>query len=139
MVSEENFAKYQKFAIEQWAPEMENDEIYFRCKNTDCDYKVILLNNVEEYECPNCKAKVCPKCNEVVHKGCSCEAFKTWKEENSKGDAMFELMLKQSQWVQCPWCKQVIERVSGCQFMTCSSVACRGKKYFCFNCKTNLN
>lgn len=139
VVSEENFAKYQKFAIEQWAPDMEKDEIYFRCKNTDCDYKVILLNNVEEYECQKCKVKVCPKCNEVVHKGCSCEAFKTWKEENSKGDAMFELMLKQSQWVQCPWCKQVIERVSGCQYMTCFSVACRGKKYFCFNCKRGLN
>ena len=139
VVSAESFAKYQKFALEQWVPVVDADEIYFQCHGTDCSFKAILLNNLEEFECPNCKTKTCPKCNDVVHKGCSCQAFRLWKEENAKGDEQFELLLKQSQWVQCPWCKQVVERVSGCQFMTCSSVVCRGQKYFCFQCKRGLN
>lgn len=35
---------------------------------------------------------------------------------------------------RCPTCLIPIEKESGCNFMTCRSVQCNGKSYFCFIC-----
>ena len=136
-MSAEDFAKFLRFKFNSWQPE-ENETLYFQCRN-NCEFVALIDLNSEEYQCPLCNTKVCPKCYDVVHKGSSCEAFRLWKIENGQADKAFDLLLKQSQWVQCPWCLQAIERVSGCQFMTCASVICKGKKYFCFQCKGKLN
>lgn len=137
-VEPEIFQKYERFAMERWTPQLENGEIDFHCKGTDCNFRIILEDNLEEYECPKCKHKSCPKCNEETHKGSSCEAFKKWKEENEQADEKFDALVRDSQWVACPWCKQIIERTTGCQYMACTSIVCRGKKFFCFNCKQGL-
>ena len=33
---------------------------------------------------------------------------------------------------RCPWCTALVERISGCDLMTCTMVACRRK--FCYLC-----
>lgn len=137
-VSQESFEKFQKFSLNQWEPQLDQGEIYYRCNGVDCGYAIVLDGALDEYECGKCHIKFCPKCSETTHKGTTCESFKKWKEENDKGDEMFQALLKNSQWIACPWCKQVIERVSGCKYMVCSSMICRSKKYFCFDCKQGL-
>jgi len=36
--------------------------------------------------------------------------------------------------VNCPHCKVYVEKVDGCNFITCSSPYCKKNKYFCFIC-----
>lgn len=100
VVSAEDFAKFLRFKFNSWQPE-ENETLYFQCRN-NCEFVALIDLKYEEYQCPLCNTKVCPKCYDVVHKGCSCEAFRLWKIQNGQADKAFELLLKQSQWVQCP-------------------------------------
>merc|ERR1719410_504988 len=52
--------------------------------------------------------------------------------------AEFEALCKQQCWQKCPCCSAVCERPHGCNFMTCYSEQCRGKKYFCYLCGMEL-
>ena len=40
--------------------------------------------------------------------------------------------------VNCPSCRQMIELLNGCYFITCISIGCLGKRYFCYVCKQKL-
>lgn len=138
IVSQDNYERYLKFTFNQWKPDLDDDELYFECHGVDCTNRIILPVTDQEYKCAACGFVSCPRCGDVVHKGSSCEAFKAWKEENNQADAKFQELMKNSQWIQCPWCKQVIERTHGCKYMSCFSTECRGKKFFCFDCKQGL-
>jgi len=39
---------------------------------------------------------------------------------------------------RCPYCSVYYEIEAGCKFVTCISHYCKGKKYFCHNCKSKL-
>lgn len=40
---------------------------------------------------------------------------------------------------KCPICNELVEKESGCNFMTCSYPSCKNKKaYFCYICGTKL-
>lgn len=138
VVSQEVYDKYLKFTLNQWRPKLGDDELYFECHGVDCTNRIILPVTEQEYKCDHCGFVSCPRCGDVVHKGSSCEAFKKWKEENNQADAKFLELMKNSQWIQCPWCKQAIERTYGCKYMSCFSTECRGKKFFCFDCKQGI-
>ena len=139
IVSPEAFDKFLRFRLGNWKPELNDDELYFECHGVNCENRIILPVTEQEYKCDSCGFVSCPRCGDVVHKGVSCDAFKQWKQENDQADAKFQELMKNSQWINCPWCNQVIERISGCKYMTCFSSQCRGKKYLCFDCKKGLD
>jgi hypothetical protein len=139
IVSPEIFAKFERFRINLYRPDdLQDDELFFECHGVNCENRIILPVTDQEYKCTGCGFTSCPRCGDVVHKGVSCEAFKQWKAENDQADAKFQELMKNSQWIKCPWCQQVIERISGCKYMTCFSSSCRGKRYLCFDCKQGL-
>ena len=138
IVSAEVFEKFLRFRLVNWRPELDNDELYFECHGVNCENRIILEATEQEYKCHSCGFVSCPRCGDVVHKGVSCDAFRQWKQENDQADIKFQELMKNSQWINCPWCRQVIERISGCKYMTCFSSECRGKKYLCFDCKQGL-
>ncbi|CAG9324404.1 unnamed protein product [Blepharisma stoltei] len=140
LVDDATFQKYLKFSITGWQPTGEDaKEIYFQCPGAGCENMILLPSNLEEYKCEHCNHESCPKCRDKPHKGNTCEAYAKWKAENDQADIKFNELMNQNNWVNCPWCRQPIERVTGCKFMVCNSVACRGAKYFCFDCKKGLN
>jgi len=136
VLEHEDFARYEDFALRNWQPE-EQGVVDFQCPGPDCKFRALVPENFSEIECPN-GHKFCPRCKEQVHKGSTCEAFAIWKQENGQADVLFENLVGNQTWVRCPWCQAVVERTSGCNYMTCNSDACRGRRYFCYACGQRL-
>ncbi|OMJ95241.1 hypothetical protein SteCoe_1455 [Stentor coeruleus] len=114
-------------------PDEEVKKIIFYCKKLNCEYNS-QVDDAEEYECPKCNLKSCPKCSDVPHIGHSCKAYKNFKENGN-----FNPLDRHLQWIPCPWCEQYIQKTTRCPFITCNSIICKGEKHFCFKCKSKLN
>lgn len=115
-------------------PNPEIRKIAFHCSKANCGFDGQVDDIIEEYECPRCDQKSCPKCADAPHIGNSCIAYTNWR-----GNEGINPFYRNSQWVSCPWCMQYIQRTTRCKFMICNSLICRGQKYFCFECKRKLN
>jgi E3 ubiquitin-protein ligase RNF144 len=138
-VSFKDYKKINRLRSYLCPPQLRAGEVHFRCTGVGCYFSLVLNSSLNEYECPDCHLRVCPRCNEPPHLGVTCESYRLWKEENAKADENFELLIKNNSWVTCPWCKFVVERISGCKYITCLSAACKGVKFFCYDCKKGLN
>jgi hypothetical protein len=139
VASADLYKKYEKFKLRSLKlSELTEDEILFHCPGNDCEYFCIVEKGSEEFECPKCKHKCCPFCREPTHEGFSCEEFKEWKKENSEADKLFDQLLEEEGLLKCPECQAVVQRISGCQYMVCSSTECRGKTFFCYECGIKL-
>lgn len=139
IVNAEQFDKYQKFLLRGFVlPEDEDRAAIFNCPGADCEFFCILDKEIEEFECPSCKHKCCPKCKNEMHKGFTCEQYEEWRKENSEADYKFNEMMKREGLMKCPKCGTVIEKISGCQFMSCTSSACQGRTYLCWECGKNI-
>jgi hypothetical protein len=81
-----------------------------------------------------CGYKFCPKCMEEPHPKMNCEQFRIAeikrKKDQKNADAVDEKFFKN--YKRCPWCTALIERISGCDCMTCSIPSCKQK--FCITC-----
>jgi len=104
--------------------------------------EVIIVETVEDegfVTCPSCKEKVCFKCQER-HEGSSCAAYWQWRKENDTSDKAFEELMSSEGWRNCPVCQAPCSRASGCNYMTCGSMACRnaGGTNFCYVCGEKL-
>ncbi|CAG9325501.1 unnamed protein product [Blepharisma stoltei] len=139
IVGPELFAKYEKFRLRgiQLPPEDENSYI-FHCRGADCEYICIIEKGVEEFNCPKCGFKCCPLCKDEIHKGSTCEEFAKLKKEKVIGDEEFEKLLRDEGLLKCPECGAAVQRISGCQYMVCSSSQCQGRTYFCYDCGIKL-
>jgi len=117
-VDEQSFEKYLQFVENNKV--LSNKMLRFcpKCNN------IIKLNNEndEKAACSNCKTEICTKCNHPFHSKTTCELvlegeFKSWSNK------------KEVQ--RCPKCKVLIEKIEGCNHMTC--YVCRYE--FCWLCK----
>ncbi|KIW89860.1 uncharacterized protein Z519_09289 [Cladophialophora bantiana CBS 173.52] len=71
--------------------------------------------------CSQCSTETCRLCKQKVHPGVVCE-------QDSGGQALLRLS-KTRKWMQCPNCKNMVERSAGCLHMIC-----RCGSEFCYNC-----
>ena len=71
--------------------------------------------------CPHCSIETCRLCKQRSHPGVICK-------QDTAGQALLNLGSKKK-WTQCPHCKTMVERRSGCLHMTC-----RCGTSFCYNC-----
>jgi len=103
----------------------------------------------KEKNCPRCyckeKTKVkygrvrCLKCRAVYCQGCgfsharslSCYAFKKMQEAVMMDN---DMLLNKFKFQKCPWCFYWVQKVEGCNSMTC-----RCSRYFCYLCGAGLN
>lgn len=85
------------------------------CSNPRCstpfEYVASEAPTCTDVTCPLCKHTTCGKCNVKYHTGQTCE-------EASANSPFKELMI-QEKWKHCPECRQLIERVDGCEHMMC--------------------
>lgn len=85
---------------------------------------------ITESECPECRRLFCAQCCVPWHAGSDCSEFQSLKgSEEEKYELMLFKLAKASEWQQCPSCKYIVERTSGCCHMTC-----RCGFEFCYKC-----
>ncbi|CAD8138929.1 unnamed protein product [Paramecium octaurelia] len=115
----------------------DNEKMIF-CFNINCNSSFIIWKDADTFQCPYCKLQYCLKCKIQRHEGLKCiQALRL--NQLSKTRVIFLESVKQSKMQQiCPHCLIVVEKIKGCNFMTCKSEACKSKKYFCFRCGESL-
>jgi len=124
---------------EQWKPGSRDREVLCECPYPGCGARFLRASGVRmrEVRCPECRNKFCPVCK-CQHKGLSCDDYQTWKRENDTAEGAFEELMQREGWKKCPCCQAPCERTGGCNFMTCYSRQCCGKKNFCYICGIEL-
>ncbi|KAG6840137.1 hypothetical protein C0991_008601 [Blastosporella zonata] len=86
------------------------------CTTPDCT-QIYRANTRMMLKCPSCFAEVCSSCHEEAHEGMSCE-----DRQNQKVQQEEQL---NNQWAtshgvkRCPSCTVYIEKIEGCNHMTC--------------------
>jgi hypothetical protein len=95
-----------------------------------------LYQTIDYTTCYACKLKICLKCHRPAYDTLTC-AGSIQIPPKGQNIETFNDMIKKG-FKLCPHCYQWIEKTSGCNFITCGSKSCNGKKYFCFQCGGKL-
>ncbi|XP_045199872.2 uncharacterized protein LOC123554063 [Mercenaria mercenaria] len=94
-----------------------NTEHFKYCITPDCGIVYRATEEVNMFACPVCNIKICTSCHNQFHEGLTC------KENESAGteDTSLEEWLKEEPNLRklCPKCGYAIEKISGCNRMTC--------------------
>ncbi|OQR95878.1 Cullin-associated NEDD8-dissociated protein, partial [Thraustotheca clavata] len=111
-----------------------NEEYSMYCPNKTCSQMFLKPVDIrpeqEKSTCVWCKTKICLVCEVEWHQGFSCEQFKQILAEGGDTNEALLLNLKKNMnWKQCPKCKMLVERSSGCNFMRCTC-----GEHFCYEC-----
>lgn len=132
-IPDDFYNKYFEISIKRYKPKDEN-EIMKRC--ISCNTRFIVDKNERKYTCNLCNKKYCIKCDKQ-HDGIECELEDSFTivEKNILFDGKNEFYKKN--YVKCPCCKNVLHKISGCNFIKCIWPECRGET-FCLLCKKIL-
>lgn len=85
---------------------------------------------IRESECPFCNRLFCAQCYVPWHSGIECEEFQKLNvDERGSEDLMLREIATKSRWRRCTKCSFYVERIEGCQRMTC-----RCNAQFCYVC-----
>ena len=133
--------RYHRFTIKAMADRIAKIGVVTECPN--CQYAVFsdkqdLFEEIKEVTCSKCFHEFCPHCQMKHGVNLTCEQYKQWKEENDQADAKFQEIWKELKWAKCPHCNAYAEKISGCNFIYCSSKTCQSMKYFCYLCSATL-
>ncbi|KAK7691365.1 hypothetical protein QCA50_004763 [Cerrena zonata] len=69
-------------------------------------------------QCPSCFASVCNACGEEGHEGMTCEDYKL-QSDPTEQERMTEAFAKVHNIKKCPSCQVWMEKIAGCNHMTC--------------------
>ena len=107
--------------------ENNSDEVSY-CPTAGCNYICFYDRNEYHLNCPLCKKSYCLKCKTEWHMGMSCEEYQR-EQKKDENDKKFEEYVKGNNFKQCPKCKRWVEKISGCDHISCTCGA-----QFCYNC-----
>jgi len=107
-----------------------NPGLFSCCPTPDCPYIFFYAeSDSPDFGCPTCKKRYCLKCRVDYHTGSTCEAYQKWSVENGLSDDLFGDFVKGHKFKQCPGCKHWVEKIEGCNHMSCTC----GYE-FCYRC-----
>ncbi|KAI8559323.1 hypothetical protein RHMOL_Rhmol04G0163300 [Rhododendron molle] len=70
--------------------------------------------------CLYCNRYFCAQCKVLWHEEIDCSEFqKLHEDEREREDIMLLNLAKEKQWARCPHCKAYVEKIGGCDDMTC--------------------
>jgi len=99
-----------------------------RCGDPRCKGYVLIDRCASTVECPLCHLLMCRKCEKPDHPSSSCE---------EAGVSIYNLTgssTKALRFPRCPECRIPVEKVDGCNF-----ISCRCSANFCYGCESLLN
>ncbi|MEH9030940.1 IBR domain-containing protein, partial [Klebsiella pneumoniae] len=99
------------------------------CPLPNCEGFGHLIPDEKITACNKCKCSICTACKKAVHPGITCEEAAA----NSEDSQIEDLLLSQN-WKKCPTCGVPVEKIDGCQFVTCTSPLCKGSNALCYLC-----
>lgn len=128
VVTTDIFLKYEEFAF---IAALNADPSVKWCPKPGCGNAIIGDPDNPRCQCtsPDCRYEFCFLCSEPWHADATCEEYQQWKIDNGLTDAKFSNWAKKNT-KKCPRCKTMIEKIAGCNHMTCSSC----KYEFCWLC-----
>ena len=92
------------------------------CPNKDCSRLLMMpeSNNSNKAYCPRCSQTICVACKVIWHKGFTCGAYQSLPESDRKLEDLQLLKIAQKErWQSCPGCKAMVEKKSGCNWISC--------------------
>jgi len=132
IVDKQSFIKYEEFTL---LAALKSDPSVIWCVNPrGCGNAIIIdpEQNVRRVRCGECGYDFCKLCNEEWHIN-SCEQYQQWKIDNNQVDEEFMKWSKENA-KNCPNCKVRIQKMSGCNHMTCSNC----QYQFCWICNKKI-
>jgi len=128
VVTADLFNKYEEFTF---IASLNADPSVRWCPKAGCGNAIIGDPENPKCECtsPSCRYEFCFLCSEPWHADATCEQYQQWKVDNGLIDTKFTHWAKKNT-KKCPQCKTMIEKIAGCNHMTCSSC----KFEFCWLC-----
>lgn len=127
LVSKEIFEKHLQKSLN--IAESAN-ELSFHCKTPDCPYFLEIAEGIITFDCPACKKPNCVTCK-AVHEGKSCVEYQEEKnpqlkdqrlrDENKASESAISEMIKQGTAMYCPRCQIPVQKIIGCDFITCTA------------------
>ncbi|CAI2369937.1 unnamed protein product [Moneuplotes crassus] len=126
-----SFQDYAKVKMEETKLSLEqSDEVYYNCLTPDCKNQFVHSPDGEDYSytCFFCHKSYCLRCKVEWHENFSCEEYRKYKGYPEE-DRQFQKYLDGTPFKQCPKCGHWVEKVSGCNHITC-----RCKYEFCYIC-----
>jgi IBR domain, a half RING-finger domain/Zinc finger, C3HC4 type (RING finger) len=109
-----------------------NPTVFENCPTADCP-QIYRIGSVSEtvVQCSECLAEICTSCKVIWHEGMTCAEMK----ESLNPDSVRNKQLMAKLGIHaCPRCSTNIEKISGCNHMTCG--AC--KTHICWICKKDF-
>ncbi|KAH7107353.1 hypothetical protein BKA62DRAFT_683096 [Auriculariales sp. MPI-PUGE-AT-0066] len=97
------------------------------CPTTDCPevYRAGPMGTL--HRCPSCLNAICPACHVEYHEGLDCPSY---RDQRTGGEEAFRKWQEEHDVKACPTCNAFIEKIDGCNHMTCA--AC--KAHICWTC-----
>jgi len=128
VVTQDIFVKYEEFAF---IASLNADPSVKWCPKPGCGNAIIGDPDNPRCQCtnPECRYEFCFLCSEPWHADATCEEYQQWKVDNGLTDSKFSNWAKKNT-KKCPRCKTMIEKIAGCNHMTCSNC----KYEFCWLC-----
>lgn len=102
---------YQKYLKFKHRAELSKDPFIRWCSQLDCDGVMKGSNEKLQMVCPTCKREQCFNCGNEWHPGKTCDQLI---------DDTYEQWVRGREVQLCPRCKRRIEKIEGCNHMTCS-------------------
>ena len=126
LLSEKERRKLAISALDEYVKK--NREIVKYCPTADCGMVYRVSTEGRRFTCCACLAEICTSCHVQWHNGLTCTMFKSGEQV---GGCLEDWIMKDpSNRKICPKCKTPIEKIDGCNHMTCSGC----KSHMCWLC-----
>lgn len=104
-----------------------NNEEFKFCITPDCQMVYQVSDSGTEFVCDLCYKHICTSCHLEYHKGMTCAMYASAKKD---GDSVLKWIKENpSKRKKCPKCDMGIEKIEGCDHMTC-----RCGTHICWKC-----
>ena len=108
------------------------NEFYF-CPTANCNtvYRPpTVANSGHVLTCVNCLLDICMSCNVEAHDGITCAEYMKSIQRDESVEKEFDEWKRKNGVQACPRCKADIEKISGCNHITCGNC----KVHICWKC-----
>ena len=104
-----------------------NPRAYAYCPTPDCPQIYRMGPKGTVAQCSECLIRICTACKIEWHDGMSCEEIQEFRDPEMR---MNQALMKSLGVKRCPRCRSNIEKISGCNHVTCGGC----KTHICWVC-----